>query len=49
MKIDPFGAFNAGIFHKLIDRKESIFTVIKLVTGSIVGGYSLTPLNPDKG
>jgi len=33
LKIEPNGAFDAVKFHKLVDRKESIVTVIKLENG----------------
>jgi len=48
MKMETNGTLIPAQFHKFVDRKESIFVVIKLETGSIVGGYSQYALQPER-
>lgn len=48
LKMEPNAPFNAAQFHKFVDRKDSIFIVIKLETGTIIGGFSQNALQPEK-
>lgn len=46
--IYKFDEQNKTNFHSYFDKKENLFVIVKLCNGTLIGGFTVYPFDPDK-
>ena len=46
--IYKFDEQNKTNFYTYFDKKENLFVIVKLCNGTIIGGFTVYPFDPDK-